>query len=238
MRPVRVIVTLLFIAGLGFAGAEAWDSSALRLVTVEVAGNVHVTKEEVAAASGLSLGVHLLKISSDSVERMVERLAWVKHARVERVIPSTVRITVTERTPAAQLVVSDGTFIADEEGVLLGPAPSVHADGGGLVTITGLTLDKPEPGMHIGLPQYEQALLVSGGVEPAIRERLIRIRAPTVDGIALELSDGLVITFGAAEDLDEKNLAIRSVIAEADARGERLASIDVRVPRRPSVRAR
>lgn len=232
MKRLRSAIILLAIAGLGYGGWLGWNSEALRLRVVEVGGNHKISKEEVAEVSGLVPGTHLLRLSTHEVADRVESLAWIRDARVERIVPSKVRITITERAPVARVSLAAANYLADEEGVILEEGSEAP------VVIVGLPLERLNPGDRITLAQYRHALSVANQLDPPIRERLARIRAATVDGIVLELGDGTTILYGAAEGISEKNFAIGALIEEAAATGAQIASIDVRVPRRPAVRRR
>lgn len=232
MRKSRFVVLVALLGGLGYGGWLTWHSSALALRRVEVVGNTHVTKEELAAASGLVPGTNLLVLSTGRVASKIESLAWIRDVRVERIIPSKVRITVTERTAAAKVLLPGGAYIVDEEGVVLdegGDAP---------VALVSLPMEGLTAGDRITLPQYHEALRIVRGLNPSLRAKLDRVRAPTVDGITLELSDGVTILYGAAELMREKNFAVSALLNDAASSARGIASIDVRVPRRPAVRLR
>lgn len=232
MRKLRAAVLLLGFAGLLYGGWFVWNSEFLKLRTVEVGGNQKVAKEVVASTSGLEPGSHLLRLSMKSVESRVESISWIKDARVERILPSKVRIFVTERVPAAQISLATTSFLADEEGVVL------EQGNGEFLIVSGLPIDALVPGDHITHPQYRDGLEIAKRLPIDIRRQLVRIKAPTLDGIVLEFSDGMAVLYGAAEVMSEKNFAIEALLAEAATTGAKIASIDVRVPRRPAVRMR
>lgn len=230
MRKMRSLFLILGLAGLAYGGWVGWHSEALKLRTVEVGGNEKVDKELIASASELTPGTHLLQLSTSDVADQVKKIPWVLDARVERIVPSKVRITVTERTPVAQVLLLGTSFVADEEGVVL-------EEGAGTgVVISGLPIDALKAGNRLELAQYRHALEIFGRLQPTLKEKVTLIKAPSVDGIALEFQDSLTVLYGAAEQMKEKNFAIRALLDEAAGRGARLLSIDVRVPRRPSVR--
>lgn len=232
MRIARIIVLLLAAAGLAFGGARAWRSSYLELRTVEVEGNRRVSTDELVRASGLHRGVHLLRMSTEGTARKVESHPWIAKARVERIIPSTVRITVTERSAAAVVAIGPRTYLADREGVVLeeGTAP--------LVAILDLPRGEARPGDRLSLPQFEAALDVAGRLPPDLRARLSSVRASSLDRIILELQGGISVLYGVNEQVEDKNFAIRALLADAGADGRQIAWIDVRVPSRPAVRPR
>jgi cell division protein FtsQ len=226
----RIFVLLLTAATLATAGWIFWNSSALELRRIEVSGNLHIPKEEIAAATELCAGTRLLDVESAGVARRVETLAWVADAKVERIIPSKLRISITERTPIAQVSLSGRNYFVDREGVVL-------SEGTGLeLAIGGLPLKTLNVGQRISLRQYREALVVLEGLEKSIRSRVDSIEAPSVDRITLNLDDGTTVLFGAAERVSEKNYALTAILAEAAKEGAKYSSIDVRVPDRPAVR--
>ncbi len=224
-RIKNLIVGVVIAGAVGLAGA-LWSSPWAMLHTIEVSGNHHALAAEVVAASGLTRGTRLITIPTERVEYRVEAVPWVDKARVERLLPSKVRISVTERTPAAAVTVAGVTYLADRDGIILeegaGPYP----------TITGLPLEAPNEGERIRPSQFRQALAILDSLAPSVRSRLRAVVAPSPDRITLELADGLAVLYGPAELLEEKNYALRTLIES----GPPATSIDVRVPSRPSVR--
>lgn len=232
MKLFRVAIALALISGVAYTGRLIWNSDALRLKKIEVAGNRHVTKEEVAAATELTPGMHLLRLSPRAVAAKIGEIAWIRDARVERIIPSKVRITVIERVPSARVSLDAAGYLVDQEGVVLEEGADAP------IVVAGLPIQSLRPGDRITLPQYRQALAIARGLKGSLRDKLIRIKAPTLDGITLEFADGVSVLYGVAEQMEEKNFAITSLLDQALAEGTKIATIDVRVPRRPAVRPR
>jgi cell division protein FtsQ len=230
---IKGILLLLVAAGVvATGGLIFWNSSALKLKRVEVSGNRHIAKEELASATGLSAGTPLLKIKTNQIGRRLETLPWVLDAKVERVIPSKLRISVVERSPIAAVNAGDRSYLVDRDGVVL-------KEGGGLtLSIGGLPLKSLAIGQRVSLRQFKEVLLVLNGLEKSIRPGVRSVEATSVDRITLQLSDGTSILFGAAERIDQKNYALTAIFAEAVKEGTRLISVDVRVPDRPAVRSR
>jgi cell division protein FtsQ len=228
MKAIRKLTIASFMVVVIAFGWLAWNSPWAMLRTIEVSGNHHALTAEIVAASGLVRGTRLITIPAERVEFRVEAVPWVGKARVERILPSKVRITVTERAPAAVVTVGGITYLVDRDGVILeegsGPYP----------TIAGLPLEAPNEGQQIGPSQFRQALRILDSLAPSVRSRLRTVVAPAPDQITLELAEGLAVLYGPAELLEEKNYALRTLIES----GTPATSIDVRVPSRPSVRLR
>lgn len=237
LKPARLFFVALIGAGLTYLAVLAWDSQPFKLRRVEIAGNTRIPKEELAAASGLQRGSHLLKISTTDVALRVEEVPWVYRAKVERIIPSKIRITITEREPAAQVIVPAGTFLADEAGVLLN-SPSTGDFPKPALVIADLPTRAAAPGDRIALEAFDQSLKIFSSLQQDVKGRVKVFRAASVDRITIELDGGPTIVFGAAEDLEDKNYSIRSLLDEAKKTGKGLVRIDVRVATRPAVVSR
>lgn len=232
MRPARLIVLALILSTLAFGGWRFWNSTALELRRVEVAGNRRVAKEEIAGASHLQAGIHLLKVRPGDVAQRVEALPWVANARVERIIPSKLRITVTERRPSVEIVVGGKSYLADREGMVL-------QEGRGMrLQILGLPLDSLSIGHPIEALPFRESLVVFDALDESIQKRVTSVHAASVDRITLELDDATLVVYGAPEKVESKNYALSAILAEAAKQGPPPASIDLRVPNRPAVRPR
>ncbi len=62
---------------------------------------------------------NLLVLDMASLQNRIEAHRWVKQARLRKVFPSTLRIEIEERRPAAVLRVGQANLLIDEQGVLL-----------------------------------------------------------------------------------------------------------------------
>jgi cell division protein FtsQ len=234
VRTLSRAVALLVLTGLVAGAVALWDSPVLDLRRVEVGGNRRVQARDIVVASELSSRDHLLRISTSNVAARVEQSPWVAAARVERILPSSVRITVVERTPAAVVVAGPWSYLVDAQGVVLEKATTA-ASSSRLPVIADLPAQGLLPGRHVPLPQFGQALTILSILPPAMRDRVAVVRAPSVESITIELSGGPVILFGPAERLGDKRFALRAIAAKAEQDRMVLASIDVRVPDRPAV---
>lgn len=228
-RALQALAASLVGAGLAYGGVLIWRSPAVELTTIEVSGNRRVGSSEVVAASGLEPGDHLFRVKVDRVARQVEAIAWIERARVERIIPSRIRVTVAERRPVAAVVLPGATFLADRSGVVL-----EEGSADGLLGVADLPLEVPSPGDQITHAQFGQALRIVESLPAELRRAVQVVRAPTAERISLELEGGTVIVYGPAREMEQKNLAITAVLEREQA----VASIDVRVPSRPAVRPR
>ena len=89
---------------------------------VTVHSDVPLSDDQMLALSGIPAGAHWYSVSAQDIEQRLEASPLVYRARVERVFPDTVRMTVWARQPAALVLASvDGRslpVLVDGEGVV------------------------------------------------------------------------------------------------------------------------
>ena len=118
-------------------------SPRLEISNINVSGLELVTHEEVIQLSGIVKGQNILSADLSNGARGIEGHPWINTAQIERNIPDTINIEVTERRPLG-LVSMDSLYVADENGVLFKKySPEDALD---LVLITGLERGEVEGG--------------------------------------------------------------------------------------------
>jgi cell division protein FtsQ len=100
----------------------ALTAPALRPGDAEVRGTQHLTPAEIRLAARISREQSLLLLPGEDIVNRVERLPWVRSARVELGLPNRVRIDVVEWSPVAVLRVRESALYLGENARILGPA--------------------------------------------------------------------------------------------------------------------
>lgn len=115
LRNVGLVAT---IAGVAFWAWRHTQSDARFAVgTIEVEGLVHTPRASVDAITSQYSGLNLFQIDLQRVERDLGGLAWVRKIDIEKKLPDTLRIRITERSPIALSRIGDSIRYVDEEGV-------------------------------------------------------------------------------------------------------------------------
>ncbi len=144
---VVVVVLLLFALGLMF-----------RVQTIEVSGASHYSAQEIIEASGVEQGDNLFFINRFSAaSNILSRLPFVDAASMDREMPSTVTIKVTESRAAAYVVWQEQYWMFSASGKMLGSAEGAELEG--LVAVKNITPLAPVTGETMKVPQEESAKL-------------------------------------------------------------------------------
>ena len=118
---------------------------------IVVYGTSAVTPAEVRQAAGITTGDNLLFLDKAAVATRVASLPYVASAEVQRELPNTLIIHLTERQAAATLLAGRRSFLIDRDGVVLKESAPGDAVIGPLITnvpglgviSTGLRLEQP-----------------------------------------------------------------------------------------------
>jgi cell division septal protein FtsQ len=118
------ILVLLRNTGLAativIAGVWAWrhtqSDSRFSVRTIEVSGAVHTSRESLDAITARYVGLNLFQIDIARVQTDLGGLGWVRRIDIEKKLPDTLRIKITERTPVALLRRGERFFYVDDEG--------------------------------------------------------------------------------------------------------------------------
>jgi cell division protein FtsQ len=109
----------------------------LRVQTIEVHGQSNTPEPLLRAALGVSKGDPILGFSVDGARQRIETLSWVEHVAVERRLPGTIYVDITERRPYAiwqnqgkfQLIDRTGEVVTNEDVAAFSDLPLVVGIG-------------------------------------------------------------------------------------------------------------
>ena len=82
--------------------------------TVRVEGNHHLTAERIRALSGIALGQSVFEVSPAEAQARLEQSPWVAQADVERRLPNTFVVQLTEHRPVLLLSLDQPYLVADD----------------------------------------------------------------------------------------------------------------------------
>lgn len=188
--PVWAIGAVVVIVALF---AVVYFTPLLSVRKVSVLGVRSVPEDQVVAALAVPEGRPLLRVDTGAAAKRVAQLPKVAEVRVQRDYPSTVKVTVTERTPVLFFDSPQGTHLVDGTGVDYATEP-------------------PPPGvprLKVGSPGQDdpatQAVLrVLTSAPPPLRTQVGEVAAKSISDIRLTLLDGRTVVWGSDDRSDRK----------------------------------
>jgi len=210
------------------AGRGALDSHfaslGFQIGAVHLQGATPAARGEILAAAGLRQGQPILGLDLAAVRGRVEKVGWVRRARVIRLLPDTVVIAVDQR---AMLAVWE------------------HAGRTAVVDAAGTVVPEADPARFPGLPLIvgDGANAAAGAVLPAVFSRprlrdrleaLVRVDDRRWD---LRLKDGALIQLP-ADDPDQALIRLDQLDQKSRVLDLGLERVDLRDPQMVVVRPR
>jgi cell division septal protein FtsQ len=182
MRIVGVVATavftLLFIALVIWRGGEwvlnglIYENDAFAIQQIEVQTDGVLTTEAIRTWAKVKVGENLMALDLMRVKRDLEWQPPIQFAAVERVLPHTLRLSVNEREPVAQTIVTlvhrggavdQAVYDFDEDGYVMRPldpcwrsAPPSADER--LPILVGVPPAEPQAGKRVNSPQIRAAL--------------------------------------------------------------------------------
>lgn len=229
-RRRRILGVLVTLAVAGVFVWGAFFSPLLVVQEVRLVGSGHTTEREVLAAIGVA-GDNLLLVSADELEEQVQRLPWVARAKVDRILPDTVRVKIRERRAAMVIDSVRGSWTVDGTGRVLQRG---HA-GDRLPVLEAAVTGSLVPGESVTAEGAVAVLEVWRSLPPRIRTDVVAIFAPTAERISFSLADRTLVRYGGARLLTSKKRVLLSLLTRLSQQGRAAAYIDVRVPSNPAI---
>jgi cell division protein FtsQ len=140
-------------------GATATRLAGFAVTEVLIEGRQRADRDQVVAAIGIELGQSLFAFEPEEARARLEAIGWIEHAIVERRLPDTVHVKLTERKPIA-------LWQHDGEVRLI--------DAKGAVILPEATLAYAKLPLVVGADAapHAESLLLTLAAEPALAQRV------------------------------------------------------------------
>lgn len=210
----RWVAVLGLVTVIGLAYVVLY-TPALGVRSVEVRGADTVSVQRIREVAEVPEQRAMLRVSTGEIAERVDTLPEVAATTVSRSWPSTVTITVSERTPVGFSDTGGVLYLMDREGV-------------GYKEISEPPEDLPE----LEIPQgagdtvARSVSRVLSEIPDGLQERIRVVRAETEVGIEFLLTDDTVVHWGDAQQTDRKS-AVLDVLLTRDGETYDVASPDL-----------
>ncbi|MGI8680195.1 MAG: cell division protein FtsQ/DivIB [Jatrophihabitans sp.] len=195
-------------------------SAAFGVRNLDVQGNRTLSRAEIVHAAAVGHGTPLVRLDTAAITERIERLPDIASAQVSTSFPSTVVITVTERTPVAYLVGSGGPRLVDGTGRQYAAAGSTPAGLPRLVVPTGAAARNT---LHAVAD-------VAGALPADLRRHVKSIEALDPNSVTVVLTSNVIVRWGGDDRNEQKAVVVQAL------RNRSVSQIDVTDPDQPFTR--
>ncbi|HLZ54291.1 MAG TPA: FtsQ-type POTRA domain-containing protein, partial [Verrucomicrobiae bacterium] len=230
-----------------------YENSEFAIRRVDVQTDGVIAPDKLRRWSGVRPGDNLMALDLAAVKRNLELVSTVGSVSVERVLPSTLRIRVTERQPVAQVDVPRAgaaggiqvtVFQLDADGYVMQPLDPrlcvipLAQIRDQLPVIVGLNTYQLQPGQRVESPQVLAALQLVGTFNRSVMTGLVNLRRIDVSssGVVLATTEqGSEITFG-LDNLDQQLRRWREIYDLGQRMNRAIAALNLAVSNNVPVR--
>jgi cell division septal protein FtsQ len=217
-RRTIALVTAGSLVLLALVVAAAAYSPLMAVKTIEITGTQRVSAQDIQDSLADQVGVPLTLVDRAAVGRVLGSYPLVRSYSVQTRPPSTLIVSVVERTPVG--VIADGAEfdLVDPAGVVIETAPAAQEGYPLLSTPTGSASGAA----------FRATARVLLTLPESLESQVASAAATTGDDVSLTLADGAVVFWGGSDDSALKAVVLEKLMAATDPAA--VASYDVSSP--------
>lgn len=221
-----------------------FENQAFAVQQIDLQTDGVIPVEQLLRWAGVRKGDNLFALDLARVKRDLERVPQIESAAVERVLPQSLKVRVTEREPVAQVhlprpqprggACEPMVFLLDAAGCVMVPmdfggyrAPS----NDGLPLITGLNPAELRPGRQLDAPQLRAALQLLAAFDLSPMAGLVDVRRVDLSSpevLQVTTGQGNEVTF-TVDQMDRQLRRWRSVHDFGQRAGKAVKALDLSV---------
>jgi cell division protein FtsQ len=202
--------------------------------SIEFDGNAHVTRAQLLGIFGEDVERNIFTVSLEQRRAELERLPWVAHATVMRLLPNRMRVSVVERTPVAFVRQGSHIGLVDANGVLLDmPVGAKANEHYSFPVVTGISMDEPLSTRAARMKIFERFTSELDGSGEKISEELSEVDLSNPEDVKALIPDHsteILAHFGEDNFLDRYR-RFKEHLPEWRTLYPKLSSVDMRYER-------
>jgi cell division protein FtsQ len=199
--------------------------------SVEFEGNAHVTRAQLLGIFGGDVERNIFAVSLEQRRAELERLPWVAHATVMRLLPNRMRVSVVERTPVAFVRQGNHIGLVDANGVLLDmPVEAKSREHYSFPVVTGISGNDPVSTRAARMKIFERFTSELDGSGEKISEELSEVdlsNPEDVQALIPDHSTEILVHFG-EDNFLERYRRFKEHLPEWRTLYPKLSSVDMR----------
>lgn len=225
-----------------------YRNPAFAILNVEVQTDGMIAPDQVRRWAAVRPGENLFALDLEAVRRNLRLISMIESVSLEKVIPHTLRLQVTEREPIAQIGAlrprsSGGVEIAplyylDSQGYVISPLTPAQCSPAAvppgmeqLPSITGVNANEVQSGRQVESSVVRAALNLIMAFQRSPMQGMAdiaKIDVSAADVLVVKTGQGSEITFG-LNDLDQQLLRWQAICNEAQRINKAIATLDLAV---------
>ena len=213
MSPLKKAIRLIFRLVLLLAillllkNGEAF----FRINEIRVEGAGLVPAADIIEASGIKKGKNMFMLKESTISDKIQKhFPRVEKVEIDRFLPDTIVISITERTLAGYILTDDGLWLIDQDAFCFASAAEPGSD---YPLLVGVADELIVPGAYLGCPVRREALVNLFTIWPGQAElELVKINLSDRDNLIVHTVKDLEIWLGDGKEMESKVILIQHSI--------------------------
>ncbi len=201
---------------------------------IEFEGNAHVTRAQLLGIFGEDVERNIFAVSLEERRVELQRLPWVEHATVMRLLPNRMRVAIVERTPVAFVRQGSRIGLVDAQGVLLDmPMDAKTSEHYSFPVVTGISAADALSTRAARMRIFERFTSELDGSGEHISQELSEVDLSNPEDVKALIPDHsaeILVHFGEDNFLDRYR-RFKEHLTEWRATYPKLSSVDMRYER-------
>ncbi len=199
----NVLVLGVVVAAVAWGWRQTQSDARFGVRSIEIAGAVNTPRVALDRATAGYVGLNLFQIDIERVQRDLGGLGWVRSVHIEKALPDTLRIRITERKPVALARIDEKLMYVDSDGTAFAELSlSVGSDDLPLIADAHGSELRRSVQLLTALRQHDRALY----------SRVSEVWPIPPRGFALYDRELKAVVYANAEDISVKYRNLRSVL--------------------------
>jgi cell division protein FtsQ len=199
--------------------------------SIEFDGNAHVTRAQLLGIFGGDVERNIFTVSLEQRRAELERLPWIAHATVMRLLPNRMRVSIVERTPVAFVRQGSHIGLVDANGVLLDmPVDAKSREHDSFPVVTGISGNDPLSTRAARMKIFERFTSELDGAGEKISQELSEVdlaNPEDVQALIPDHSTEILVHFG-EDNFLERYRRFKEHLPEWRTLYPKLSSVDMR----------
>ena len=219
-NKIKILIIFVFIIILTVL---FFSSNIFNIQTIEVEENNRISDDKIISLSTIELYTNIFKFNKKDVIKNIKENAYIEDVRIQRTLPSTVKITVEEREPKYMLQFADSFVYINNQGYML----EISNEKLDIPILVGFTTDLSniKAGNRINVNDLKKMEMVIKIYETAksndLGNLITKIDISNEKNYTLILeSEGKTVYLGDGSDLNTKILYLKSILELESSKGK------------------
>lgn len=234
-----ILLSIIIFFGVIFGLNYFYNSDYFKIKCIKLKNNKSYSTQDITSYLKDVIGKNIFEVNKKSIEDLlVNNFPKIKSAKLEKVFPDTIVISLVEREPYLIIDYKSDFFLIDNEGVVIDNITENKSDYKNLIIVEDCLNHQPEIGENIGIKNVLSIGEIYNSFNDFIKSKIksAGIERDKFGDIFFRTIDDKLILYGSKSEMTKKNLILEQIFKEIENEKINYSIIDVRITDNPIIK--